>query len=117
MFLIAICSALSFQACQEAPNEETKLKASVPKAKMVSILVDIHLLEARAEEFKMLNDSFITAKRAAYDTIFKAHGVEREKFLSTFDYYEHNPKEMDLLYETVVDSFSVMEANLVKSEK
>lgn len=111
MFLLLISLGLLFTSCGES-TEETKLKASVPKEKMISILIDIHLLEARAEEFKMLNDSFITAKRAAYDSIFKKHNIEKELFMNSFEYYEKNPSEMDELYEYVVDSFSVMEANL-----
>ncbi|MEX0812942.1 MAG: DUF4296 domain-containing protein [Chitinophagales bacterium] len=108
MFVFSICSFLLL--CCGAP-EKTKLKSSVPKEKMIPILMEIHLLEARAEEFKTLNDSFITAKSAAYDSIFSKYNISKSDFLNTFEAYEKNPEEMDLLYEKIIDSFSVLEAN------
>lgn len=111
--VLSICLIFLLTNCSP---EKAKLKPSVPKEKMISVLVDIHLLEARAEELKELNDTFITVKRAAYDSIFIHHDVNKDEFLKTFNWYEEHPQEMDLLYEMVVDSFSVLEANSEKSE-
>lgn len=93
-------------------NSNEQAKKQVPEDKMVSILSDIHVLEAKLEGDNMPQDSLASYLKYYYSSIFEEHGVEEEKFKATLDYYEHHPTKMDELYEKVVGELSKREADL-----
>jgi hypothetical protein len=102
---IAGCIFLSLSGCNQDPK-----KPPIEEEKFISIMIDIHLLEARLENLKQLNDTSFFAAGKGYEQIYKNHSVTKEQFRQTFDFYLNHPKQMDKLYEKIVDSLSEMEA-------
>ncbi|MDX2002078.1 MAG: DUF4296 domain-containing protein [Chitinophagales bacterium] len=101
---------LLFAGCQPKPGSDEG-KNAITRKKMVAILVDVHLMESRAEGLGIHKDSLKAEYKQAYADIFKKHQVKEQDFKTTFKWYEANPAKLDLLYQDVVAELSSMEAN------
>ena len=78
---------------------------------MVDVLVDIHLLEA-SQMNTGSNQSRINNTVVGYDIIFSKHGITAQEFDESFLYYRDHPKEMDELYQLVIDELTQMESEI-----
>src|ERR1051325_6999036 len=76
---------------------------------MVSILVDIHLVEAAAN-ITRLNDVQPFKAPQLYPAIFKSHQTDSATFHTSFDYYLQNPKKLEAIYEKVLNELSRRES-------
>jgi len=87
--------------------EEVKPPAQLlPKEKMVSLLVQLHVLEARIEASRLSPDSaralFQSQKK---ELLWKNDVPEKDSLLQrSYRYYAINNKDMDEIYKAVVDS-------------
>lgn len=91
-----------------------RLETTVPdgliqKEQMVSLLIDIHILESKINDIKVPYDS----SRLLYNTleldVFTKHGVTKELYDSSYKFYVMNVSLLDDVYATVVDSLNFME--------
>lgn len=76
---------------------------------MVQILADIHLAEARVENRVAYPDTALMTFNRAHSEILEQHGVSKEQFRETYDFYLQNLQQMDKLYEIIVDTLSTRE--------
>lgn len=97
-------------------HPEARPRDLLSEAKMVEVMVDVHLFEALAEGKNIFDDSLAIFVASNYAEIFSKHGIKEEQFQRTFDYYEHNPAKMDELMTKVIDELSKIEAE-VKGDK
>ncbi|GAB3815404.1 DUF4296 domain-containing protein [Pontibacter rugosus] len=81
----------------------------IPQDKMVRILADIHTTESIIEGNVMYPDTALMVFNQQQALIFERYGVSKEQFKETYTYYLNNLKQMDALYETVVDTLSLRE--------
>ncbi|WP_299821680.1 DUF4296 domain-containing protein [uncultured Pontibacter sp.] len=108
LFYILFCFSLF--ACG---NNQSKAPADlVPRDKMVQILADIHIAEAQVESRVVYPDTALMAFTYQEREVFKKHGVTEQQFRDTYSYYKDNLKEMDALYEIIVDTLSLRETKL-----
>jgi len=96
------------------PEEVAPPAPLLPKEKMVSLLVQLHLLEARVESSRLSPDSaralFQTQKTAL---LWKNDVSEKDSLLQrSYRYYAVNQKDMDEIYKAVVDSLERRKAKL-----
>lgn len=78
-----------------------------------AVMVDIHLLEAQLENLRQASNTVICHMAGKeYEAIYEKHGINKELFRKTFDYYLQRPKEMDKVYEKIVEALSEREAKL-----
>ena len=82
----------------------------VPQQKMVQILADVHIAEARIETKVLYPDTALMAFNKEEKRILEAHGVKEADFRKTYQYYLNNLPKMDKLYEIILDTLSVREA-------
>src|SRR4051794_38303754 len=116
-FLVNICLFLSvlFSACGE--NEEKK--APIPpnilkKETMISILVDMHILEA-ASSFRLLADSSRFVSPVPYQNeILKKYGTNKKNFMESLKYFADNYEEFEAIYDEVIDELSRRQAAVEK---
>lgn len=108
LFCILFCFSLF--ACGE---KQTKAPDNlVPRDQMVQILADIHIAEAQIENKIFYPDTAIMTFNLKEKEIFRKHDVTEEKFRETYQYYKDNLKEMDALYEIIVDTLSLRETKM-----
>ena len=95
--------------------EEVKPPAQLmSKEKMVSVLVQLHLLEARVEASRLSPDSaraLFQSQKAAI--LWKNNISEGDSILQrSYRYYSINNKDMNEIYKVVIDSLERREAEL-----
>ncbi len=80
-------------------NKYSHLKKELTDNKMISILVDVFLMEAYLSEKapSMQIDSLAALKNNYYNAIFTRHKVDSIEFYSTLYYYQNKPIEFDSL--------------------
>ena len=72
---------------------------------LVSVVVDLHLLEARRE---LVSDAHPHLR----DSILAVHGITHDRLEAAIEYYAERPDEYVSLYNQVIDSLSAEEAQL-----
>lgn len=86
----------------------------IPKERMVEILIDLHLSEARVGQFNFRTYDSTKALYSDYEMdIFKKYKVDSAAYNKSYQYYLQNTKMMEDIYTAVVDSLSLRE-NLMK---
>lgn len=79
----------------------------LPRQKMVSILTDIHELEAKINMLRLEHDSSKLLFNEHQARIFEQHNVSDSLYIKSFDYYMNRVDLMNKIYEAVVDSLSL----------
>lgn len=74
------------------------------------ILADVHTAEAIIETSVIYPDTSLMVFNREQEEILKKHGVSKEDFRTSYRYYLDNLREMDKLYEIIVDTLSVRES-------
>ena len=78
--------------------------------KMVAILVDIHIAEARANRIQLRSyDSIQAYYKKLEANVYQKHKVDSVTYRKSFRYYMDHMKQMDEIYTAVVDSLNVRE--------
>ncbi|WP_439882395.1 DUF4296 domain-containing protein [Pontibacter sp. MBLB2868] len=108
LFYILFC--LSLFGC--GADSSDRPKNLVPEDKMVQILADIHIAESRIETKVVYPDTALMTYNYWQKEILQKHGVTEKQFRDTYRYYQNHLKEMDALYETIIDTLSVRETKL-----
>lgn len=104
------------EAC--GPPAEPQPPNLLTKGKMTDILADIHLAEAQVGHQFPNRDSAKMAFNLLEAQIFAKHNVSDSVFRQSYEYYLLYLKELDQIYEAVVDTLSLRELkarNQVKS--
>nr|WP_262895406.1 DUF4296 domain-containing protein [Penaeicola halotolerans] len=89
-------------ACKESKTP----KGLVPSDKMVSVLIDIHLLESKLGMLSITRDSAQVLYKELEKEIFQKHQVEEAVYRRSFTYYMEDIQAMDKIYDAVIDSLS-----------
>ena len=84
-------------------------KGVISQNRFVDLLVDIHFYEG---VFISIEDMASYQRDINHDTvdyyqgIFEKHGVTREQFKKSFNYYSYNPSQFERLYNRVIDELN-----------
>jgi hypothetical protein len=85
-------------------------------AQLSALLVDIYLAEARVDNMPGLKDTTIRYFLPRERTLLHNRGVSDSVMKKTYAYYLDHPKELELIYDTVIDSLTVYEQRVGKKE-
>jgi hypothetical protein len=77
---------------------------------MVQILADVHTAEATVEHQVIYPDTALMTFNYLQRQILEKHKVKEQDFRDTYNYYLTHLKEMDKLYEIIIDTLSVRES-------
>lgn len=103
--------ALLITACQKN-DEVVPPQQLIPRDKMVSLLVELHTLEARTDASGLPIDSaralFVQARKGLYTRF----AVDDSAFVRSYRYYAIHDKDLDQIYTVVVDSLALRETRL-----
>jgi len=91
-------------------KKEISHEGFLPEEKMVTILVDMHLLEGYYGSLNRHDDTVVVNTIAGYDSLYARHGLTKEEFEKNLDHYGREPELMMQIMEKVTDSLNVMEA-------
>jgi hypothetical protein len=105
--LIIIISLLFIQACSK---QKTETKRYLGEEAMIDLLVDIHLTESAVlikQNEGIRSDSL---SLEFYGKLFDKHGVSRDRYERSLEYYVQYPEKMEKMYEEVYKRLSSMQA-------
>ena len=116
--LLPLAVLLAFLTGCEKPVIE-KPRDLVSRDKMISMLVDIRLVEAIYQTKRFSSEELRNLKEADfYYSVLKIHGVADSTFEKSLIYYSSKPKEFEKIYTRVVNRLTQMEQELEeKSQK
>ena len=80
---------------------------------MVQILADVHVMEALIEANINYPDTAMMVYNREHKKILDKYGVDQKSFHNTYNFYGANLKEMDRLYEVILDTLTAREARYV----
>lgn len=103
--------ALLVTACQK-PEDVPVPDKLIPRDKMISVLIDMHLLEARTEAAALPQDSARALFRQAQKAVYWRYEIDDSTFVQSYRYYAVHDKDLDAIYSAVVDSLALREAKL-----
>ncbi|KEO74722.1 DUF4296 domain-containing protein [Anditalea andensis] len=101
--LILIASIFLVSSC----GNNDKPKGLLDKDKMVSIMVDIHLVEGIASSLPIPYDSSQKVYPYLEQRVFEKHGVQDSVYLQSLQYYLRDANVMEELYSRTIDSLTV----------
>lgn len=97
-----------FFAALVACGEKSELKPAIDSEKFVGVLTDVRILEGYYSVRYERVDSSRGKINAYYNEVFARHGITKEQFESTMNYYASHPNEMTAIEEQVADSLSAL---------
>ncbi|MEQ8361129.1 MAG: DUF4296 domain-containing protein [Cytophagales bacterium] len=99
-------------------NERQNIKEGIiEKSKMTKILVEIHIAEAKVNQAKLPMDSALSYYKYLESNIYEKYEIDSVQFNSSMHYYAENIRELDKIYETVLDSLNLRSAEKDELEK
>lgn len=87
----------------------------IPKDKMIGILLDIHIAEAKVNELRMPLDSALSYYLFLQNKTFEKHDTDSATYHYSMDYYSKNISKLDKIYEVVLDSLN-LRAEIVNND-
>ncbi len=105
--LLSLCLLLG--ACESSEQPIERSADLLDKSIMTSILIDLHLAEAKMSYTGSRNADSIEIIYRNYEyAIFEDHNVTDSVYFRSYEYYLDQMEEMEQIYSAVVDSLSVM---------
>ena len=109
--LLGPALVLALPACQ-TPEDPTPPADLLPKARLVPLLADIQVLEARVETSRLPADSARALFLAEKKNLFWKREVSDSVFQRSYRYYGIHGKDLDEIYGAVIDTLGQREARL-----
>ena len=118
MKLLRVFGLLVFIFLLSGCHRGTEKKASgnddaiISKDEMVSVLVDMHLVEAKikASQTSGYNQEYYL--KFYFSSILKKHNITSEQFRKSLQYYQDDAVKMDKIYTDVVSNLTMYQARL-----
>ena len=107
---------LALPACQR-PEDPPQPAHLLPKEKMVPLLADLHVLEARVETSRLPPDSARALFLTEQKTLFWQQEVTDSAFRRSYRYYGIHGKDLDGIYAAVIDTLKQRAAKLKPLDK
>lgn len=106
IFFLLIFLSFSCDKKQATP------KGVLPKEKMVSIFIDMHITESKISALNLKRDSSKVLFSHYEQEVLAKHNVTENKYLDSYAYYIENINELESIYDAVIDSLSLRERML-----
>jgi hypothetical protein len=111
--IIFISVLFLFCACG-SKTEKTKIPDNIiPPDKMVSVIVDFHLIEASIGIEQQNGGDVNGMSNFRYNSVMKKHKINRKQLSDSFMFYTRHMKEMDKIYKQVVVELSTMQSRII----
>lgn len=93
-------------------NKDQASANIIPENNMVAVLTDIHIAEAVPVPMQLIGDSALQFLADHYQYVFEKNHVTQEAFRNSMKYYVEHPKQLDKIYEKVIDNISKMQSKI-----
>ncbi len=104
--------ALFTGACQK----EEKPEGVLDQQALTNVMLDVYLAEARLNVGLVPHDSAEKLFKPFEEKMLKGKGLTDSTLRITYQYYLSHPKELELVYDAVIDSLSLREQHAKPAE-
>ncbi|KUG08408.1 DUF4296 domain-containing protein [Solirubrum puertoriconensis] len=108
---VLLLNTLLFSQC-DRPEEPVRPAQLLPRDKMVRVLVDLHLTEARVENAGTSPDSARALFNRESKALYQRHNTSETLFRQSMQYYAIHGKDLEEIYGVVIDSINAREVKL-----
>ncbi len=105
-FHCAALLLLLFISCQQ---EEKKDKSILTQTQLSAFLIEMYLAEARIDNIPIAKDSAIKLFLPYEEKLMKKFNLADSTLKKTYQYYIDHPKEMEAVYDAVIDTLNLRE--------
>ena len=104
--LILLLLGLVLSSCEEqqSPPPEDLLSST----EMIGILKDLHIADAGVTRVKMPITERDSRRDKLYTMVMEHHGVAKEQFYKSYQYYLLLPDTMDVMYHKIIEELNQM---------
>lgn len=88
-------------------------KEVLTQAQLSAFLVDVYLTEARVDAIPEVKDSTIKFFMPMEEKLMKKNGLSDTVLRATYAYYSAHPKELEQVYDAVIDTLALREKRFV----
>jgi hypothetical protein len=99
---------LGWASCNSPKTQEGVLT----QPQLSALLVDIYMAEARADQLPVVKDSSIRFFIPFEEKLLKSKGITDSVLKKTYTYYFEHPKELEQVYDAVIDTLVLREQQL-----
>jgi hypothetical protein len=107
--LLVFLFCLLWSACSSPKKPEGVLT----QAQLSALFLDIYLAEARLEAMPMIRDSSVRYFVPFEEKLLKSKGISDSTIKKTYAYYLSHPKELEQVYDAVIDTLVLHDQRLV----
>lgn len=105
-YVLGLINLTLVWACQ-SPGDERPDKL-IPADKMAAILTEVHMAESQVSRLGLRSvDSSNVAYKHLERAIYKKFGVDTGTYNKSYIYYSSHPREMETVYQRVVENLKV----------
>jgi len=99
-------------SCHHGSGNKSSKENIISRDKMVAVLVDIHLVEAKIKvsQDPTFNKDYYT--KIYFDSILKKNAVTAEQFRQSLLYYQDDIDKMDKIYADVISQLTMYQGRL-----
>ncbi len=106
LLLLLAGSLLPFAGCRK----EEPPQPPIPRDKLVSVLIDVHLAEAAKQNLIGLVKDSVT--RAYYHQIYTIHQIDSVQLQQSLEILRDDPEQLKDVYQEIMDSLKAREDRL-----
>ena len=96
-------------------HSDKKPEHVLTQPQLSALLVEIYLAEARMDQVQVSKDSSIRFYLPFEEKLLKSKGVTDTILKETYTYYLSHPKELELVYDAVIDTLTLREQRIGKT--
>ena len=105
LFATVLATILSFASCNRF-GDPKKPKPFFDENRMVEIITDIEIVEAKLNFANERGGSADSLKDSYYQQLYDHHGITKEQLTENLNYYTQKPEVLEDIMSRVVDSLS-----------
>lgn len=83
---------------------------------MTEILADVHIAEAKSHLGRIPRAAQDSVALASYYGVLKNHGLSRDEYEESFEWYTYRPEVMQTLYEDVIALVQEKESEFLEAD-
>ncbi len=105
MIVWSLAAGLLLFSC----NKDQPPKDILSQDQLTQIMIEFYLGEAKLSNYSLPYDSASKLFIPFEESVLKKYGVPDSTLLKTYQYYFDHPKELEKIYEIVIDSLNLRE--------
>lgn len=109
--VLSLLLGVLFSGCQPA-DDVPPPQPLMPREQMVSLLADLHTLEAQVEAAGLAPDSARALYLKQQKSLFWRREVDDSVFQRSYRYYASHGKDLDEIYGSVIDTLAIRQVRV-----